>query len=236
MTGNNMKSISYVIVFVCGILATFFIYSCSNDEYYADEAQREENSIISTRALSSRTMGIGNTLIDSIAASDEFWEFQLSSELLAQKFDTYVSSLGEEDYDKLMENLNNDDYMNEFIQVANMEEALQQMNKAKENLVKNTGFLRLSEDEKAQLIMQFAESKSKTKANLLKTRQEGGNISECEKKREAEIQKAEKNYNTNVLFCDSIIIPYLCYIQAASKRSLELRVAEGNYQDCLNNN
>ena len=135
-----------------------------------------------------------------------------------------------------MENLNNDDYMDEFIQVANMEEALQQMNKAKENLVKNTGFLRLSEDEKAQLIMQFAENKSKTKANLLKTRQEGGNISECEKKREAEIQKAEKNYNTNVLFCDSIIIPYLCYIQAASKRSLELRVAEGNYQDCLNNN
>lgn len=51
--------------------------------------------------------------------------------------------------------------MDEFIQVANMEEVLQQMNKAKENLMKNTGFLRLSEDEKAQLIMQFAESRSK---------------------------------------------------------------------------
>ena len=227
MTGNNMKSISYVIVFVCGILATFFIYSCSNDEYYADEAQREENSIISTRALSSRTMGIGNTLIDSIAASDEFWEFQLSSELLAQKFDTYVSSLGEEDYDKLMENLNNDDYMDEFIQVANMEEALQQMNKAKENLVKNTGFLRL--------IMQFAENKSKTKANLLKTRQEGGNISECEKKREAEIKQAENNYNSNVLLCDSIIFPYPCYIQAAARRNCDLQWAKKHYEECIGN-
>ena len=121
MTGNTMKSISYVIASVCVILTTFFIYSCSNDEYYADEAQREENGIISTRALSSRTMGIGDTLIDSIAASDEFWEFQLSSELLAQKFDAYVSSLGEEDYDKPMAYLFNIDYIKEFIEVAKRE-------------------------------------------------------------------------------------------------------------------
>ena len=125
--------------------------------------------------------------------------------------------------------------MDEFIQVANMEEALQQMNKAKENLVKNTGFLRLSEDEKAQLIMQFAENKSKTKANLLKTRQEGGNISECEKKREAEIKQAENNYNSNVLLCDSIIFPYPCYIQAAARRNCDLQWAKKHYEECIGN-
>ena len=159
----------------------------------------------------------------------------MSSELLAQKFDAYASSLGEEDYDKLMENLNNDDYMDEFIQVANMEEVLQQMNKAKENLIENTGFLRLSEEEKAQLIMQFAESRSKTKANLLKAREEGGNISECEKKREAEILQAENYYNSNVLYCDSIIFPYPCYIQAAARRNCDLEWAKKHYQECIGN-
>lgn len=230
-----MKNLSYAIVFACGILATFFIYSCSNDDYYANETEAGTNGIAKTRAFSSRMMNGEYTLIDSIATSDEFWEFQMSSELLAEKFDAYASSLGEEDYDKLMENLNNDDYIDEFIQVANMEEVLQQMNKAKENLMKNTGFLKLSEDEKVQLIMQFAKNRSTTKANLLKTRQEGENISECEKKRKAEIKQAEDNYNSNVLLCDSIIIPYPCYIQAAAKRNFELEWAKKHYQECIGN-
>lgn len=69
----------------------------------------------------------------------------------------------------------------------------------------------------------------------MKTRQEGGNISECEKKREAEIQQAEKNYNSNVLLCDSIIIPYPCYIQAAARRNCELEWAKKHYQECIGN-
>lgn len=235
MTGGKMRNISYVIVFACGILATFFIYSCSSDEYYADETGIEENGIAKTRALSSRMMGLGDTLVDSIAASDEFWEFQLSSELFTQKFDAYASSLGHEEYDALMENLNNDDYTTEFIKVANLEEVLQQMNKAKENLLKNTGFSRLSEGEKTQLFIQFAESRSNTKIRSLKTRQEGGNVSECEKKREAEILQAENYYNSNVLLCDSIIFPYPCYIQAAARRNLDLEWAKKHYEECIGN-
>ena len=68
----------------CGLVASFFIYSCSADGYYSDEI--EKNEVTNTRALSSKMINNGSTLIDSIASSDEFWEFEMSSELLADKF------------------------------------------------------------------------------------------------------------------------------------------------------
>ena len=74
-------------------------------------------------------------LIDTIATSDEFWEFERNSELLSDKFQAYTSTLSAEEYNKLMENLNDDDYMEEFIGKANLEKELQQMNEAKENLL-----------------------------------------------------------------------------------------------------
>lgn len=79
-------------------------------------------------------------LIDTIATSDEFWEFERNSELLSDKFQAYTSTLSAEEYNKLMENLNDDDYMEEFIGKANLEKELQQMNEAKENLLLHTGF------------------------------------------------------------------------------------------------
>lgn len=78
-------------------------------------------------------------LIDTIATSDEFWEFERNSELLSDKFQAYTSTLSAEEYNKLMENLNDDDYMEEFIGKANLEKELQQMNEAKENLLCTLG-------------------------------------------------------------------------------------------------
>ena len=48
-----MRNLSYVIAFACGILATFFIYSCSNDDYYTDETEAGTNGIAKTRAFPS---------------------------------------------------------------------------------------------------------------------------------------------------------------------------------------
>ena len=64
---------------------------------------------------------IQKLLIDTIATSDEFWEFERNSELLSDKFQAYTSTLSAEEYNKLMENLNDDDYMEEFIGKANLE-------------------------------------------------------------------------------------------------------------------
>ena len=109
ITKKKKYTLYYVMALACGLVASFFIYSCSADGYYSDEI--EKNEVTNTRALSSKMINNGSTLIDSIASSDEFWEFEMSSELLADKFHEYTSILSEEEYDKLMENLNDDDRM-----------------------------------------------------------------------------------------------------------------------------
>ncbi len=72
-----------------------------------------------------------------------FGNSKMSSELLADKFHEYTSTLSEEEYDKLMENLNDDDYVEDFMRKANLENELQQLAKAKENLSKHTGFFKI---------------------------------------------------------------------------------------------
>ena len=152
----------YAMTLAFGLATIFIIHSCSTDEYYSDELQIEENGIPRKSALSSNIINNTNSLIDSIAISDEFWEFERNSRLLADKFQAYTSTLSEEEHDKLMENLNDDDYMEEFIRKANLEKELQQMNEAKENLLLHTGFSRLSEDERISLFRQYAESHEST--------------------------------------------------------------------------
>ncbi|MDD3038295.1 hypothetical protein [Bacteroides sp.] len=237
MTGKRIKNLSYAIVFVCGILATFFIYSCSNDDYYADETEVGANGVAKTRAFSSRMMNGEYTLIDSIAASNEFWEFEMSNELLAEKLKAYTSTLSEEEYDQHMSSINNDDYMADLIQKANMNEVLQQVDQAREKLFNQTGFLRLSEEERTQLFTLFAESRSQIKTNSLKTRQEGGgNTSECEKQREATKDAAKLKFDNATATCGNFpAVAQLCYMNAASIYNFETRMADKAYQECIGN-
>ncbi len=116
---NPKKKISlHVTAIVCVVLATTFFFNSCNSNDYNDEQMYDTK-----------------LLIDTIATSDEFWEFERNSELLSDKFQAYTSTLSAEEYNKLMENLNDDDYMEEFIGKANLEKELQQMNEAKENLL-----------------------------------------------------------------------------------------------------
>lgn len=236
MTGKRMRNLSYVIVFACGILATFFIYSCSNDDYYTDETEAGTNGIAKTRAFSSRMMNGEYTLIDSIASSDEFWEFEMSSELLAEKFKTYTSTLNEEEYEYLIENMNDDDYMAEVIKKADMKEVLEQMDKSRDNLFNQTGFLRLSEEERTQLFTQFAESRLQIKMSPLKTRQEGESTSECQKQKKAAVSAAKLKFDNSVSLCGNVpAVAQLCYMNAASVYNFEVRMAEKAYQECIGN-
>ena len=111
MKSKNKKQSSIYIITLFGILlTTFLIYSCSTDEYnYTNETATEVNSIAKTRSLVSQTWNTGNVLIDSVANSDEFYEFERCSEQLADKFSAYTSKLNNEEYDKLLESLNDDE-------------------------------------------------------------------------------------------------------------------------------
>lgn len=226
----------YAMTLAFGLATIFIIHSCSTDEYYSDELQIEGNGIPQKSALSSDIINNTNLLIDSIAISDEFWEFERNSKLLSDKFQAYTSTLSEKEYNKLMENLNDDDYMEEFIRKANLEKELQQMNEAKENLLLHTGFSRLSEDERISLFRQYAESHESTGKTLIKTRTEGGDANSCEAKRQAAYAQAKADYNNDIIKCRMESSTNSCYAYALSRYERGKDMADIEYKSCIQRN
>lgn len=234
MMQDKKKNSLYVAAFASILLVALFVYSCTTDEY-ADNPRTERNGVAQSRAFSSMKNN-GNTLIDSIAASDEFWEFKMCSQLLAEKFNAYTSTLSEKEYDELMSNLNVDEYMEAVIKKANLEKELQQMDDANKNLSERTGFLRLSEDEQSQLFMMYAESNELAKPTFLKTRKEGGDTNKCEKLKQAAYAQAEVDYDKAVTKCKSASSSQICYTLASAKYIRNKEIADIEYSKCLQNN
>lgn len=232
LTRKTKNAACYAMAIICSLATTLFIYSCSTNEYYNEEIQTPQNIPGETGALSPRMTMDGNSFIDSIAFSDEFQEFEMSSELLADKFGDYTLALSEEEYDKFMENLNDDDYIENVIKEANLEKDLKRMNEAKENLIRHTGFSRLSEEERMELFMQHAESRELSKINPLKTRTEGGNASTCEGQRQAAYRQAKANYDNAIAKC-KLEGSYSCYTYATTNRDRDKRIADKEYEECV---
>lgn len=231
MIGNKKRNSWCMVAFASIAMVALCIYSCSAEEYEdANEQDAAKSEVLQSRAHTLEMRYSGNELIDSVAASDEFWEFIMSSRLLAQKFDAYASTLSNEEYDGLMENLNDDEYTEEFIAKAKLEKELQQVDIASENLLKKTGFTRLSDDERELLFTLFAESSEQT---LLKTRTEGGSTSECEKIKQAAYAQADVDYKNAITKCLSASSTYTCRIQATAERSKNKDIADINYNECL---
>lgn len=81
---NSKKKISlHVTAIICVVLATTFFNSCNSNDY-------NDEQMYDTKLL-----------IDTIATSDEFGEFERNSELLSDKFQAYTSTLSAEEYNKL---------------------------------------------------------------------------------------------------------------------------------------
>ncbi len=211
MISTKKKISLHLTAIVCIVFATAFFNSCNYDEKMYDT----------------------KLLIDSVATSDEFWDFETSSKLLSDKFQTYTSTLSEEEYDKLMENLNDDDYMEEFIKKANLEKELQQMNEAKENLLLHTGFSRLSEDERISLFRQYAENHESTGKTLIKTRTEGGDANSCEAKRQAAYAQAKADYDNDIIKCRTESSSNYCYTQALANYERCKRASDRAYEECI---
>ena len=234
---NQKRSRIYVITLFGILLTTFLIYSCSTDEYnYANETATEVNSIAQTRSLFFQTWNTGNILIDSVANSDEFYEFKRCSEQLADKFSAYTSKLNDEEYDKLMEDLNNDEYVEDFIKKANLEEELRQMDEANKGLRERTVFLRLSEEERLSLFSLYAKSHEFTKRKILKTRKEGNGNSKCEELRQAAYKQAQTEYeNAIATNCKGTGPLSPCCLKETAIYKANIRIANKDYENCINN-
>lgn len=233
-TVKKRNALCYVMLVGCMMtVVSFLIYSCSTDDCYSGMERNQAEGMGSIDNLPSIRMKQESTLIDSIAASDEFWEFKMKSQLLADKFHAYTSTLSQEGYDKLMEELNNDDYINDFIEKASLEKELHEMEVANQNLISHTGFLRLSDDERMQLFMQYAENVGMKKNKLLKTRQEGGEANACEKQKEEAYALAKADYYTALAECITHSSSSSCKLIATSNYNKKLKEADNEYKDCI---
>ena len=238
MKSESKKQSSIYVITLFGILlTTFLIYSCSTDEYnYKNETATEVNSIAQTRSLVSQTWNTGNVLIDSVANSDEFYKFERCSEQLADKFGAYTSKLNNEEYDKLMESLNDDEHMEDFIQKANLEEELRQMDEAKKGLLEHTVFFRLSEKERLLLFKLFAEGRESVKRKILKTRKEGNGNSKCEDLRQTAYEQAKTEYDNAITTnCKDMGPLSPCYLKETAIYKANIRTANKDYENCINN-
>ena len=237
MKSRNKKQSSIHVITLLGILlTTFFIYSCNTDGYsHTDKIKTEENPIAQTRSFAPQRWNTGNVLIDSVANSDEFYEFERCSEQLADKFSSYTSNLNDQEYDKLMEKLNNEEYVEDFIKKAKLENELQQMDEAKKGLLEHTVFLRLSENEQTLLFRTWAENHELTKRKVLKTRNARNGNSKCEELKQAAYTEAETNYTNAIAECRRTAASYLYYIQVSSRYARDRRIADREYEACINN-
>lgn len=226
----------YAVTLACGLIAIFITYSCSNDEYHMDDEMQTTETVngpAKARALWAKMPDSGNALIDSIAASDEFWEFKRSTKLLADKFGEATSMLNDEEFDQLAEDLNNDDYAEEFAKRAGLTDALQQVEKAQEELYQNTGFARLSDEERWQLFARYAGSDVPTEAKPMKTRGEGSHMNDCERQKQAAYEQAKTNYENEIDNCKRHSASPVCATQAANKYQRDKEVADITYKKCI---
>lgn len=148
---NLKKVISRLSVFAFIIGINIIISSCSSDEH-GFEVDREP------------------TLVNSVAESDEFLDFKQHCMSLAEKVQSYTSTLSKEEFDELMNNLNNDDYMMRIVDGVNLMEDLAIVENARNNLLNNTNFHLLNESEQTTLFITNSVSSSKV---MVKTRGEG---------------------------------------------------------------
>ncbi|WP_294628542.1 hypothetical protein [uncultured Bacteroides sp.] len=174
-----------------------------------------------------------NTLIDSVAESDEFLDFVEISEALSDKTLSYTSTLSQEEFDELMYNLNNDDYMEEFMAKANIKNEISAMTKAKEKLLYNADFSNLNETERGNL---FLETAKRNSSIMLKTRSEITS-NECEQRRAQDYSWARAQADIALIGCTCLLeVPAaacVCYALALANYANDIRLADRAYEDCM---
>lgn len=215
---NLKKVISRLSVFAFIIGMNIIISSCSSDEH-GFEVDGEP------------------TLVNSVAESDEFLDFKLHCMSLAEKVQSYTSTLTKEEFDELMNNLNNDDYMMRIVDGVNLMEDLAIVENARNNLLNNTDFHLLNESEQTTLFITNSVSLSKV---MVKTRGEGGGVGseECRRRLNEDYAYASAIYLAAMVGCSCAtggLGVCLCAIAASAAYDYAITLADRSYYDCMQN-
>ena len=128
-----IASLCSAMIFSAAIFGV--IYSCSSDE--CDIINSSMEDVVVNK----------NPLMISVENSNEFLAFIKENESVMAKFLMYKETLSESDYNELMSNVNDDDYLLDIINKADMLNDLQRLGAKMNSLLANTQYERLNQME-----------------------------------------------------------------------------------------
>lgn len=146
---KNFVIVTFVTTFIMSI-----VYACS-----AGQNDWEEDLDNSMELKTAMARGAKNyTRVDSIAESDEFLDYAISMCSLLEKLGSYISQMSEEDYKVLKNNIENEEYISDLWERADVNSLYEDMVLKRDILECNTIYLSLTDEEQALLakeIVQF---------------------------------------------------------------------------------
>ena len=226
-------SVSVLILFVALVAQ-----SCSseNDDFVANP-----NSSLEMRA-NLESMDNRATIVNSIAESDELLDYGMNCLLLAEKLKSYTSTLTPEEFDELMNNLNNDDYMIELVSKVDIEKEALMVENARQELLANKSFKLLDESEKMNVFIRFSDNSQNTMQHLLlkSPGESAGGVTkaECKRRYDEDYAYASAIYLSSMLLCSCAtggLGVCLCAIGASAGYDYATTLADRSYYDCLSN-
>lgn len=174
------------------------VYGC-NQGVYHDAV--EELAVGSPGVAGVRSLDAGMLLKDSVAYSDELWEFAEASKALMEKYAPYGEALTVEACDSLMERANDDEFMEALWADVNVDKELERLNRAQEALYQRTAYLKLTEEEQAELFCWAMQSGDDWGIPMLKTREETALEKACESARQEAYRIVNELYDRNMTNC-----------------------------------
>lgn len=161
--------------------------------------------------------------------------------LLAEKLKSYTSTLTPEEFDELMNNLNNDDYMIELVSKVDIEKEALMVENARQELLANKSFKLLDESEKMNVFIRFSDNSQNTMQHLLlKVRVK---VQEVLLKRNVSVDMMKTTLMLLLFIyhlCSFVLVQRglgvcLCAIGASAGYDYATTLADRSYYDCLSN-
>lgn len=202
------------------------VYGCNQGVYHDDV---EELAAGSPGVAGVRSLDAGMLLKDSVAYSDELWEFAAASKALMEKYAPYAEALTMEECDSLLERANDDEFMEALWVDVNVDKELERLNRAQEALYQRTAYLKLTEAEQAELFCWAMQSGDDWGIPMLKTREETALEKACESARQEAYRIANEIYKKYLENCST----NLCKQIAAKRYSASRKAADEAYLDCI---
>ena len=202
------------------------VYGCNQGVYHDDV---EELAAGSPGVAGVRSLDAGMLLKDSVAYSDELWEFAAASKALMEKYAPYAEALTVEACNSLLERANDDGFMEALWADVNVDKELERLNRAQEALYQRTAYLKLTEAEQAELFCWAMQSGDDWGIPMLKTREETALEKACESARQEAYRIANEIYKKYLENCST----NLCKQIAAKRYSASRKAADEAYLDCI---